>query len=156
MNLLPIFQWLQRTPIARIVRDSNAIVAGLQAVHLMGLCLLAGTILMVNLGLLGFGIRRQPVAGLAQDLAPWTNRGFAIMLVTGFVLFLGEAVKCYERGWFGVKMAILAVALIFHFRVRQPAAKAQPPVSRSKGVAVAIASLTLWTCVALAAKIFGI
>jgi hypothetical protein len=155
VNLEPVFQWLQTTPISKVVRSSNAVVDGIETVHLFGLCLLGGTVLMVDLSLMGLGLRGQPVAGIARDLAPWTRRGLTLMLVTGPLLFFGEALKCYDRPWFWVKMSILAAALIFHFRTQQPVAFAEPPVSHRRAVAVGAASLALWIGVALAAKIFA-
>jgi len=155
VNLEPVFQWLQSTPVSKVVRSSNAMVDLIETAHLFGLCLLGGTVLMVDLTLMGLGLRRQPLAGIARDLAPWTRRGLTLMLVTGPLLFLGEAVKCYDRSWFWVKMSILAAALIFHFRTQQPVAKAEPPVSRMRAAVVGGVSLTLWIGVALAAKIFA-
>jgi len=156
MDIEPLFRWLQGTPVAQLIRSSNGYVDGLETIHLFGLCLLGGTVLMVDLSLMGIGPGGQPVAAVARDLAPWTRRGLTIMLVTGPLLFLGEAVRCYERPWFGIKMAILVVALLFHFGSQQPAAKADPPMSRSRAATVGAVSLALWIGVALAAKIFGV
>jgi hypothetical protein len=155
VNLEPVFQWIQTSAASRVIRSSNVVIDGIETVHLFGLCLLGGTVLRVDLSPMGLGFRRQPVAGIAQDLAPWTRRGLTLMFITGPLLFISESLKAYDRPWFWIKMSILAAALIFHFGMQQPVALAEPPVSRGRASAVGVASLALWIGVALAAKIFA-
>ena len=86
-------------------------------VHLLGLVLLFGTVILIDLRLLGLGMRRQSVSRLAEEVAPWTRLGIGTMLLTGIPLFLLEAVKCYQNDAFWLKMEFLLPALIFHFTV---------------------------------------
>jgi hypothetical protein len=66
----------------------------LEIIHLIGLTLLIGTILMVDLSLLGMGIGRHPVSCIARELNRWTMADLAIMLVSGALLLSSEAMKC--------------------------------------------------------------
>jgi len=85
-SFLPAFEWLQHTYLGETIRHSAALIALLEIVHLIGLTLLLGTILMVDLSLLGLGIGRQPVARIARELGGWTIAGLAIMLMSGPLL----------------------------------------------------------------------
>jgi len=115
-------------------------------VHLCGLAVLAGTIMLLNLRLLGLGLRRQPVAQLAGHLAPWTRLGFAIMLTTGPVMFFSDTARYLANGAFRFKMACLALALGAHFTLHRRA------VRSGTGRLAAIVSLVLWTCVVLGGR----
>jgi hypothetical protein len=152
LSLLPAFEWLQHTYLGETIRHSAALIALLEIVHLIGLALLLGTILMVDLSLLGWGIGRQPVRRIASELSSWTKAGLAIMLISGPLILSSEAVKCYKTPAFWVKMALLAVAIAFHFTIHRRVTLAEQPDSRSSRAFVAIASLGLWIGVALAGK----
>src|SRR5580704_242803 len=101
-TLLPAFEWLQHTYVAETIRHSAALIALLEIVHLIGLTLLIGTILMVDLSLLGLGIGRQPVSRIAGELNLFTAMGLGIMLVSGPLILCSEAVRCYKAPAFWV------------------------------------------------------
>jgi hypothetical protein len=128
----------------------------LEIVHLVGLTLLIGTVLMVDLSLLGLGIGRHPVSCLARELSRWTMAGLAIMLVSGPLILSSEAVKCYRTPAFWVKMILLACAVTFHFTIHRSVTRAEPPVPRPTAGMVASLSLALWISVALAGKAIAI
>jgi hypothetical protein len=147
--MMLLFEWLQYTPLAQTIRHSAALIALLEIVHLIGLALLMGTILMVDLSLLGLGIGRQPVSRIARELNLFTVTGLTIMLVSGPLILSSEALRCYKTPAFWVKMALLAIAIAFHFTIHRRVATAEPhPNPRI----VAILSLVLWFGVALAGK----
>jgi hypothetical protein len=62
MNLLPLFRAIQNTPLGSTIRNSPTLFPCVMTVHLVGLAMLVGTILLMDLGLLGTGMRRQPVS----------------------------------------------------------------------------------------------
>ena len=114
-----------------------------------------GTVLMVDLSLLGRGIARYPVGRIAQELGNWTLAGLALMLTSGPLLLVSEAVRCYKTPAFWIKMALLAAALVFYFTIHRKAV-AHADVSRRGVRGAAIVSLALWTGVALAGKAIAI
>ena len=117
MHLFPLFRWFEQSWIGSNIRASTYLFPSIEVVHLLGLVVLFGTVITVDLRLLGFGMRRQTVARLAEEVAPWTMLGIGTMLLTGIPLFLSEAVKCYQNSAFWFKMEFLLPALIFHFTV---------------------------------------
>jgi len=155
-TLLPFFQGLQHSYIGETIRHSAALIATLEIVHLIGLALLLGTVLMVDLTLLGHGIGLQPASLMARDLNRWTLTGLAILLVSGPMIFMSEAVKCYHSPAFWIKMALLVAAILFYFTVHRRVVLASPPVARSPARRTALVSLALWTGVALAGKAIAI
>lgn len=154
--LLPVFEWMESTPVGQAIRHSASLIALLESIHLIGLTLLLGTILMVDLSLLGLGIGRTPASRIARDLRGWTAAGLAIMLVSGPLILSAEAVRCYKTPAFWAKMALLAVALVFHFSIHKQVVFVDPPAPRYRAAWTACLSLGLWTSVALAGKAIAI
>jgi hypothetical protein len=154
-TFLPLFDWYGHTAIAHIMSDSSALIAAAQIVHLIGMALLIGTILTVDLTLLGFGIKGHPVARVAGELAPWTWAGLAIMFLTGPLNLASEAQRCYDSSFFWIKMGLIVIAVTFQFTVHRRVTLADPPVSRFQAGLVACVSLALWFGIALAAKFIG-
>jgi hypothetical protein len=150
--LLPLFEWMQHTYVGETIRHSATLIALLEIVHLIGLTLLIGTVLMVDLSLLGRGIGSHPVSRIARELNNWTVAGLAIMLASGPLILFSEAVRCYKTPAFWIKMALLAIAVAFHFTVHRRVTLAEPPAPRGTARVVAGLSLALWVGVALAGK----
>lgn len=150
------FSWLQHTYIADAIRHSAALIALVEIVHLIGLTLLLGTILMVDLTLLGHGIGEQPVKTIARQLRGWNIGGLVIMLASGPFILSFEAIRCYRTPSFWIKMGLLAAALLFHFTVHRRALLANPPLPRRTAGMVGAVSLALWISVALAGKAIAI
>ena len=94
-------------------------VSGDQSFHILGLAFIGGAILIVDLRLLGLGLRQQPVARIARDAYPWMTASLFVMLVTGTLLFLSEAMKCYNSFAFTVKMTSLVLAIVFAYTIRR-------------------------------------
>src|SRR5688572_4491350 len=119
MDLLPFFEWCEATRLGLLVRESVWLFPVIEAVHLLGLCLLGGSLLVVDLRLLGTGLTGTPVATLARQARPWLKTAVVVMIATGLLLFLSESVKCYYDQAFWVKITTLPLALTFTFAVRQ-------------------------------------
>jgi hypothetical protein len=118
MFLLSICQWLDGTRFNAALRMSNWFFPTFDTIHTLGIVLVAGTIMLVDLRLLGLALRSEPVAAVVRRIVPWTIGGFALMFVTGALMFSSEAVKLYHSPVFRIKLVLLALAglnaLIFH------------------------------------------
>ena len=156
MSLLPFFQWCEATAVGTAIRESVWAFPAIEAIHLLGLAMIGGAVLVVDLRLLALGLRRHPVAELARDVQPWLNASLSIMLTTGIGLFLSESTKCYYSTPFWVKMTSLLLATTFTFTVRRKtvfadAGRVGPTWSRL----VALISLTLWLGVGAGGRWIG-
>ena len=119
MTLLAFFQWCEDSRVGEAIRVSAWLFPGIEAVHLLGLVVIAATVLVVDMRLFGVGLQDHPVARLARDVQPWFVSSLGVMLATGLLLFLAEAIKCYYSFAFWVKMACLALAILFTFTIRR-------------------------------------
>jgi uncharacterized membrane protein YhdT len=143
--LFPFFQWCEASAFGQAVKTSAWAFAVTESIHLLALAAIGGAVLVVDLRLLGFGLRNQRVADVARDAYPWLVGSLVVMLVTGVILFMSEAVKCYYSTPFWVKMTSLALAMLFTFTLRRKVTLAEE--GRVRPVVyklVALVSLALW------------
>ena len=156
MSLLPLFEWCENAGVGQAIRISDWLFPVIEGFHLLGLCVIGGAILLVDMRLLGLGLRRQPIAELARDTRPFLLGSLVVMLVTGLLLFSSEAVKCYYSFAFWFKMTSLALAIIFTFTVRQRVTLADDArISPIKARIVALISLALWSGVGWGGRWIG-
>jgi hypothetical protein len=139
------FEWLTTTPWARAMNGPEWAFPLVESLHFMGLALSIGTIAIVDLRLLGIGMRRQSASELAADLDTWTWIGLALMLITGPLMFSADAVNYHYNPSFQFKMVCLLLALVSHFTIHRHAVRSATPSLLAK-LAGAL-SLMLWTCV---------
>jgi uncharacterized protein DUF6644 len=156
MDLLPFFQWCYNTPLGEAIRNSNWLFALIEACHLIGLGLTGGAVLIVDLRLLGVGLRKQPVAQLSASAEPWLLGSVTLMFVSGIPLFLSEAIKCLYSFPFWVKMTSLLLVLLFTFTVRRRVTQADPTSGGPLPDRItALISLALWFGVAWGGRWIG-
>ena len=156
MSLLEFCQWLQFSPPLVAMRSSPWLFPVIATIHLMGLSVLGGAVLLVDLRLLGLGLRRQPVAQLARDAERWLFRSLLVMVATGIPLFMCFATKYYYLTFFWVKMASLVLVVAFTVSVRRRVVMAEETrINPAWGRVVALVSLSLWTTVALGGRYIG-
>lgn len=124
----------------------------LEGTHLLALMLFAGTILVVDLRLLGVTFRRTPVSVVSDTVLPLTVFGFLLVVATGLGLFFAKPLFYYHNIWFRLKLIMLAIALvnilIFHSRIQRSQAawdaEGTPPADARTAAAM---SLTAWLVV---------
>lgn len=152
---LPFFERLENTALGVAVRESIWAFPVIEAVHLLGLGMLGGAVLLVDLRLWDMGLTRQPIADLVRHARPWLLAGVALMFATGVPLFLSEAVKCYYNTSFWVKMISLPIALAYTFGIRGWLVRAAPSHAGGSTRLIATISLALWFTVAAAGRWIG-
>ncbi len=155
MTLYGVFDWLELTAVGTAIRDSAWLFPVIEAAHLLGLAVLGGSILVVDLRLLGLGLKGKPSAYVLEQASPWLLGAIALMFATGIPLLLSEALKCYSRPAFWVKMGALALALLFTFGVRNRMVHTQPFLPHWQARGLAACSLALWLTVAAAGRWIG-
>ena len=156
--LEPFFQWMNDLAVSKAIGESIWIYPLVQAIHLLFLALFAGALLIVDLRLMGFGIREQSTARLARDARPWLIVGFLGLVVTGMPQLMQNAMREYFSDFFWLKMYFIPVALIFTFTIRQKVALAdESRFTPMVGKLVGLTSVLLWIGgVAIPARLIGL
>jgi uncharacterized membrane protein len=153
--LFPFFKWCDSTWLGETIRSSRIYFPIIETFHLLALTILFGAILVLNLRLCRIIMKHQPVNQLAGDLAPWELWSLVMILVTGVLLFLSEALKCYASKPFQVKMTFLFLALIFHFTIHRKVTKTDRDPGLLSGILVGGINAFLWFGVGLGGRAIG-
>ena len=156
MSVLSVFTWCENSSLGEAIRASKWLFPAIESFHLLALAVIGGAVLIVDLRLCGLGLKREPIAQLWNDSRPWLLGSYAVMIVSGLLLFTSEATKLYYHDAFWVKMSSLLLATLFTFTIlRKVVTAAEPDVSPLRRKAVAIVSLILWTGVGVGGRWIG-
>ncbi len=152
--LLHFCEWCNASFFGTGIRDSVWLFPFVEIFHLLALAVLGACVIIINLSLVRVGFRGDRTPVLRQELRPWIIWTLVVMLVSGFLLFSTEAVKCYGNWAFQLKMLFLLLAAVFTFVVQLRVAKQEDP---SSGVrwSVAVVSTLLWLGVGLGGRAIG-
>ena len=154
MTLLDIFERLEEAWIGDAIRNSLWLFPVIEAVHLVGLALLGGTVLVVDFRLLGFTLSKQPIERVIRNTRPYFLLALATMFCTGIPLALSEMIKLYYNFSWWVKVSALGLAILFTFLIHDRIAL-RDSSSRWSIAIVAVISLCLWFTVAGAGRWIG-
>ena len=156
-----LLQWLQDVPGAtggdastswsQQFAGSLHLWALTEGTHVLSLMLFAGTILVVDLRMLGVAFRDVPYSTLNDKVLPLTIGGFALLTITGLLLFFSNPVHYYHSVFFRAKILFLLVAALnifwFHYRVQKNMtewdAQPSPPVPVKLAAVVSLLSWLL-------------
>jgi hypothetical protein len=150
---------LQDLGFATSIRESDWLFPTIETVHVLALVLVVGSIMMVDLRLLGVAYRRRSVSALTAEVLPWTWSAFAVAVVAGSLMFSSKAAIYYDSVAFRIKMACLVLAglnmLCFHwFTYPHVAAWDHGRIPRAAKIAGAI-SLLLWIAIVASGRWIG-
>jgi hypothetical protein len=153
MPFVTLFHWLAQSAAGQFMQKSTWAFAVVEMVHLLGLAILGGTILLVDLRLLGWIFREQPVSRLARGVFPMVLGSLLVLLGSGVLLLSEEAMKCYFSEAFRFKMLLLAIVVTFHFTIHRRVVRGEGSARGTK-LAAAV-SLALWLGVGVAGRAIG-
>lgn len=133
------------------IAESGVVFPLIEGVHLIGLSLAVGLIVVTDLRLIGLILRRIPASAVLHSLRPYVLTGFALIFVSGVLLFWSEAGRVVSTGWvFPLKLLLIALAGINALYFERVVARGNvldgrrtPAAARFAG----ITSIVLWSAV---------
>ena len=131
----------------------------IESIHVISIALVVGSILFVDLRLLGLAAMRYPIRDFARELVPWTWGAFAVATITGLGMFITRAASHVLNPAFQWKMILLALAganmAWFHFRIYRHLDSQSQTASATQLKVIGALSLLLWSGVVLAGRWVG-
>jgi hypothetical protein len=106
-----IFLALQESALGHVMRSSPMLYPAVEILHILGFVVLVGSILALDLRLLGLG-RTIPIPPMAQLLLPLSRIGFLLAISMGFLLFSADAAHVVRNPAFQAKLLLIAAALV--------------------------------------------
>jgi hypothetical protein len=122
-----------------------------QLIHLISLTVFFGGLLLVDLRLLGVGLKHRPVRDVARDAQPWMIGGLAGLILTGIPATMSTAQLQYDSSIWWMKMYVLLAAAVLTFTIRRSVANKDEARGMLPKV-VAVLSIFLWMSVAALAR----
>ncbi len=159
MSLDAFWDWLANTDLAFEI-GATWWFPLLESIHVVAIVLVVGSILTVDLRLLGFAARAYPVSRVSRELAPWAWAGFAVATVTGTGMFITRPAAYAANPAFQAKLILLLLAGVnvaaLHTRVmrdvdRWDTHRTTPGNAKLAGTV----SLVIWVGVILAGRWTG-
>ncbi|MDP7340630.1 MAG: hypothetical protein QF786_15070, partial [Vicinamibacterales bacterium] len=128
-----------------------------QCIHLVSVAVFVGALLLVDLRLLGRGLKETPLPQVARAAEPWLLGSFAVLVLTGIPQMSSTALKQYYSPFFWWKMEMLLLGVILTVTIRRKMASTEEsqlgPVWPK---VVALTSIALWTSVTIGARLIGL
>ena len=159
MPFAEFWTWLEGLPLAEHIGFTWWF-PFLESIHVLTVAILVGSILMVDLRLLGLVALRYPASRMTRELIPWTWGALSVAVVTGSGMFITRAATYIEHPPFQIKLVMILLAglnmALFQVRtfrsVEQWDNAASPPIAARVAGAT---SLLLWAGVVLAGRWIG-
>jgi hypothetical protein len=150
-------QWLYDSKVGSGIRESVWVFPIVEGTHLLGIALSVGLLCWFDLRLLGLTLRDQRVSKVWQQVMPVAFVGFALMFVSGLLLFWAEAITAYHSVHFWVKVGLLILAGVNALRFETTAHRNMAewdaaPVPPLRARMTGAISLILWTAIIITGR----
>jgi hypothetical protein len=161
MHLLyALISYFEDSALADNIRENDLLFPLIESVHVLSICLVVGSILVVDLRLLGLASINRPVSRVANGILPLTWGAFAVAVASGSLLFISNATKYLENGYFVAKIFLICLAglnmAIFHAINAKDMAKWENEKTLPLGVQFAGGlSILLWVSVVTCGRWIG-
>ncbi len=160
MSLLAFCEWLAATRGSIALHESLVMYPIIESTHVLALTVFVGLAVILDVRLLGLAFRRVPVTDINDRLLPWMKAGFAVMVITGILLFYAIPVRTYQSIFFRVKVVMLILAglnvWIFNTRVFPTVAGWNMDIATPQGARRAgLFSLILWAGIIVAGRMIA-
>ena len=128
-----------------------------QALHIMGIAVVMGSVVMVDLRLLGLAVPSQGVSEMIGRLMPWTWCALSLNLITGLLFVVARPGRYFFNPVFGIKFALLVPAVVLAFVIhrlgsREPGYWEGSSARLISARVIAVVSLALWVGVVLSGR----
>jgi hypothetical protein len=118
-QLQALIAYFEDSGLADNIRENDLLFPLIESIHVLSICLVVGSIFVVDLRLLGLASIRRPVGRVINGVLPLTWSAFAMAVASGGLLFISNATKYLANGFFVAKLFLILAAglnmLIFHF-----------------------------------------
>lgn len=153
-------EWLAMTPGGTYIRESTWQFPTIEGTHVLALAVSVGLILWFDLRLVGWTMRHQPISEVFNGIYYWMVGGFALMTITGLLLFWAEADRAFPNIFFRLKVMGLLFAglniLYFHLGTQRSQSDwDKSPIPPFRVRVAGLLSISMWTIVIAAGRLMA-
>ncbi|HTW65455.1 MAG TPA: DUF6644 family protein [Bryobacteraceae bacterium] len=158
--ILSFTQWLQATAFFTALRGSANAYPIVMALHMVGIAFFGGMILMTDMRLLGWSMRKHSIADVVNQFRVPKRWGLLLTATCGFLMFGSKAEEYYYNAFFRAKLALFVLVIVHELVFRRgvyahPETLDQSPQIPGNAKLAAALSLVLWTSIACCGRGIG-
>jgi hypothetical protein len=153
--------WLSTTPPSVFLQEHNTwAIPTIQSIHIVGIAMVMGSVLMIDLRILGWAGMDQTLRQTTNRFGPWLTGSLWLLLATGLLMVVGEPVRELVTFSFWLKMALVAlgtvVAAVFMRTLRRHEAQWEDALVRRRSVkGLAILTFAVWAFVIVLGRLIA-
>ncbi|MGA2894459.1 MAG: DUF6644 family protein [Xanthobacteraceae bacterium] len=155
-SLAAFCTWLDQTPLSQAIQTHAWVVPTVQTIHILTIAVVMGSILMIDLRLLGILDRGQPVERVFARFLPFIWWPLLILFATGTIMIIGEPARSLRNPVFQLKVVLILAAVSVTLAIvrtnRSPAGRGIVQSPRLPVRLLAVLSLTIWVGVIFAGR----
>jgi putative copper export protein len=153
-------EWLAKTSPSHTLRVHESwLIPGVQSIHIVGIAIIMGSLLMIVLRILGWAGMDQTLRQTTDRFGPWLIGGLCLQLVTGLVMILAEPVRELVNFSFWTKMVFVAIGTVLAgvFLLRFPKHEEQPDslVHRGSFKSLAVVTFVIFLCIIVLGRLIA-
>ena len=153
-KLFFFFDDLEQGFIGSFVRDSLWLFPAIEAIHLIGLAILGGSVLVNDLRLMRLVLVNKSTIYVLDQTMKWFYIGLVVLVSTGVPLFLSEAIKCFYSRAFWIKISFLIIGIFFTLFIRNRLIRMEAKENFSLKL-IGFISVFIWAIVAGSGRWIG-
>jgi hypothetical protein len=158
--LLSFAQWIQATGFFTALRGSAYVYPIVMALHMLGIAFFGGMVLMTDMRLLGWGMRKRSISDVVGQFRVAKRWGLLLIVTCGILMAGSKAEEYYYNAFFRTKLILLAAVVVFELVFYRsvyanPAALDRTPGTPGSAKIAAALSLLLWTSIACCGRGIG-
>jgi hypothetical protein len=160
MQWRALWEYVNEFPTSVGIRESIYFYPALLTTHVIGMCVFAGLVIMMDLRLLGVGSSKTPMSQVQARLFPWQMFGMTISALTGLLLVYAQPMRFYPNVFFWIKAVMMTLAgvnaLAFHLGTYRTIATWDTAATTPLGARLSGAfSLALWSLVVMSGRLIA-
>ena len=154
-------QWLSTTSPSVFIQSHNSwAIPTIQSIHIVGIGVVLGSVLMIDLRILGWAGMDQTLRQTASRFTPWLTGGLGLMLATGLLMVIGEPVRELVSFSFWAKMSLLATstltAAIFQISLRNYGQQWEQVLVHRRSIhLLVVLTFLIWVCIIILGRLIA-
>ena len=153
--------WLSTTSPSVFIQEHNSwAIPAIQSIHIVGIALVMGSVLMIDLRILGWAWADQTLRQTTRRFGPWLTGSLSLLLATGILMVIGEPVRELVTFSFWLKMALVAlgalVATMFQRALRRHEQRWETALVHRRSIkTLAILTFLIWACIIVLGRLIA-
>jgi len=154
-------EWLSRTAPSLFLQEQYAwAIPAIQSIHIVGIAMVMGSVLMIDLRILGWAATDQTLGETTRRFGPWLTGSLWVLLATGILMVIAEPVRELVTFSFWLKMVLVAVgtlvAAAFQIALRRHERHWEDTlVHRPSIKLLAIVTFLVWACIIVLGRLIA-